>query len=490
MKKLLYIITFLFSVFNLSAQTQDYQTYKFNEVDHSVEVATDQSNRLIGSQTWTCWFKLSSDATGYNTLINAGGSAINNYRAGFLYINSDNLGGYVYRSIGNTSTSNVLHDTKIIRDTWYFAVYRLDAEANTLEVFLNNSPSGAVSTTYENGGSTTSPWTFGNRATHAFSGDLSNILIFNRALTNQEITDLYNSGFPKKFIDYNSSITDSAVIALELTENANALIDQSGNSNNAVANNGVTADGSLLTYEIITEISVLSFIAGPNGTISGNTIQTIINGQDATPITAAPNTGYEFINWSNGSIANPLKLTNVNSDASITANFDLIDYLVMFMTLENGSILGEEIQLVPYQTDALAVSAIPEPGYVFTQWDDGNTDNPRTMANVTEDKLLIAEFAPVQYTVDFNTDGNGTISGTASQNVDYSQSTTEVTAVANSGFIFKQWSDGSTQNPRIIQSVTSNLNLTAEFIAPPSSGNSYSEDFSSADSLNSWSVQS
>ena len=38
------------------------------------------------------------------------------------------------------------------------------------------------------------------------------------------------------------------------------------------------------------------------------------------------------------------------------------------------------------------IQAFPNPGYVFTQWDDGNTENPRTFT-VTSDVLRVAFFA-------------------------------------------------------------------------------------------------
>ena len=42
----------------------------------------------------------------------------------------------------------------------------------------------------------------------------------------------------------------------------------------------------------------LTYTAGPNGSISGTTPQTVNYGADGTPVTAVPNTGYHFVNWS------------------------------------------------------------------------------------------------------------------------------------------------------------------------------------------------
>lgn len=65
------------------------------------------------------------------------------------------------------------------------------------------------------------------------------------------------------------------------------------------------------------------------------------------------------------------------------------------------------------------------------------------------------------YTVIVNTDGNGTTTGGGSY--EYGESAT-LTATPNSGYKFKQWSDGSTENPRTV-TVTGAAAYTAEFEA-------------------------
>ncbi len=52
------------------------------------------------------------------------------------------------------------------------------------------------------------------------------------------------------------------------------------------------------------------------------------------------------------------------------------------------------------------------------------------------------------------------LSGTTTQFVTYLGTGTAVQAVANTGYAFSGWSDGSIQNPRIYGSITNNLLLT------------------------------
>ena len=72
------------------------------------------------------------------------------------------------------------------------------------------------------------------------------------------------------------------------------------------------------------------------------------------------------------------------------------------------------------------------------------------------------------YTLAYAAGANGSLTGTTSQTVASGASGTAVTAVANSGFHFVNWSDSSTANPRTDTNVLANINVTANFAANPS----------------------
>ena len=57
----------------------------------------------------------------------------------------------------------------------------------------------------------------------------------------------------------------------------------------------------------------------------------------------------------------------------------------------NDSIMGTS-QVDYNKCEGAQITAIPNCGYHFTQWSDGNTDNPRTL-ELTQDTILTAEFA-------------------------------------------------------------------------------------------------
>lgn len=68
------------------------------------------------------------------------------------------------------------------------------------------------------------------------------------------------------------------------------------------------------------------FSAGPHGSLTGSTSQTVTSGSATSAVTAVPDTGYHFVNWTGDggfvtSAANPLLVTNVGASHHITANF-------------------------------------------------------------------------------------------------------------------------------------------------------------------------
>ena len=110
----------------------------------------------------------------------------------------------------------------------------------------------------------------------------------------------------------------------------------------------------------------------------------------------------------------------------------------------------------------VTITATANSGYKFKEWNDGNTDNPRVIT-VMKDAIYTAHFeADVkQYRISVYSHDNsrGTVSGGGTY-AEGSQVT--ITATANSGYKFKEWNDGNTDNPRVI-TVTKDAIYTAHF---------------------------
>ncbi|MEY2550736.1 MAG: trimeric autotransporter adhesin, partial [Verrucomicrobiota bacterium] len=205
---------------------------------------------------------------------------------------------------------------------------------------------------------------------------------------------------------------------------------------------------TLWAASAIAQSYTLTYTAGPNGSITGTSPQTVNSGEDGTPVSAVPDTGYHFVDWSDSSIANPRTDTNVTADISVTANFAINTYTLTYTAGSNGSITGTSPQTVNYGGDGTTVTAVPDTGYHFVNWSDAVTTASRTDTNVTADISVTANFAINTYTLTYTAGSNGSISGTSPQTVNYGADGTTVTAVPDTGYHFVNWSDAVTTASR------------------------------------------
>lgn len=96
----------------------------------------------------------------------------------------------------------------------------------------------------------------------------------------------------------------------------------------AVTDSGGLSDSGqiLLTVEAAPPPTyIVSFSAGPGGTLTGAISQTVTSGNSTTAVTAVPSSGYSFVNWTwtgGSSTANPLTIANITGALAVTANFE------------------------------------------------------------------------------------------------------------------------------------------------------------------------
>jgi hypothetical protein len=224
----------------------------------------------------------------------------------------------------------------------------------------------------------------------------------------------------------------------------------------------VTGDITV-TATFAIDVYTLTYTAGPNGAITGATVQTVVKGGDGTAVTAVPDAGYRFVGWSDASIGNPRQDLSVTGDIAVTATFAINVYDLTYTAGPNGAIAGSAVQTVAHGGDGTAVTAIPDEGYSFVEWSDASTDNPRQDLSVTGDIAVTATFAINVYDLTYTAGPNGAIAGSAVQTVAHGGDGTAVTAVPDEGYSFVEWSDASTDNPRQDLSVTGDITVTATF---------------------------
>ena len=105
------------------------------------------------------------------------------------------------------------------------------------------------------------------------------------------------------------------------------------------------------------------------------------------------------------------------------------------------------------------LTAIANEGYNFVIWNDGNTENPRTVS-ITSDTAFVAIFAEVVSTPTITLTVNDETMGSASYTLD--GNTAVLTATANEGYNFVIWNDGNSENPRTV-TITSDTTFMAIF---------------------------
>ena len=211
----------------------------------------------------------------------------------------------------------------------------------------------------------------------------------------------------------------------------------------------VTVNGNLsFTAEFAANTYTISVAldSAANGTITG--AGTYTYGATAT-LEATANKGYHFVMWTD-SVTTETRTVRVVGNATFSAVFAANTYTLTVKAKNNGSVEGTGT----YEHGAEAtISATANAGYIFSKWDDGNTDNPRKVT-VTGNKTYTASFKKETYAVTVNAK-YGNI--TASSNTLQLGATITLTAVADSGYHFVMWSDSVLDNPRTVT-------LTAELL--------------------------
>jgi hypothetical protein len=164
-----------------------------------------------------------------------------------------------------------------------------------------------------------------------------------------------------------------------------------GSTANPRSDANVTADLTV-TAEFAVDQYTLTYLAGPNGAVTGLTPQDVDCGGSGAAVTAVPDPGYHFTSWSDGSADNPRRDRVVVADLTVTAQFAINVYTITFLAELGGSIVGSAVQSVNHGGSTAPVTAMPPYLFVFERWSDGSTANPRVLPGVASSQTLTARF--------------------------------------------------------------------------------------------------
>jgi uncharacterized repeat protein (TIGR02543 family) len=247
--------------------------------------------------------------------------------------------------------------------------------------------------------------------------------------------------------------------------------------------------GDTTITAVFSNTYTLTYTAGPNGSITGDSPQTVLPGDDGSAVTAVPNTGYRFVKWSDELTDNPRTDTNVTSDIEVTAIFaDGITYTVTYNANNATSGIAPADQTKLHGVDLLLAANtgnLARTGYTFNGWNtksDGSGTHYAAGATYTANAILAlyAEWKINTYTVTFNSQGGSAV---ADQTVNHGDKVTRPADPTRSGYAFNGWypaASGGTKWDFASEIVTANLTLYAHWnasITPTVSLKPMSHDF-------------
>ncbi|MEX1115305.1 MAG: LamG-like jellyroll fold domain-containing protein [Akkermansiaceae bacterium] len=191
---------------------------------------------------------------------------------------------------------------------------------------------------------------------------------------------------PYTLIRYQGDLTGSPAVTVN---------DSSGSGLIASVSSGSGSNSSItVTFSLPPPLQfTLNYAAGPNGSLSGEVSQTVIEGNDGSTVTAVPAPAHTFVQWSDG-LTNPVRTdTEVSADIAVTAAFAIAQYTLTYSAGPNGSVSGPSPQVIDHGSDAQTVTAVPGPGAFFVGWSDGLSTATRTDTDITAARDLTANFA-------------------------------------------------------------------------------------------------
>ena len=144
------------------------------------------------------------------------------------------------------------------------------------------------------------------------------------------------------------------------------------------------------------------------------------------------NYGYHFDKWSDGNTSQQRSFI-LAQDTTFTATFAKNTYNIT-KNAEHGTISGNSSA---EYLDYVTLTVNPDYGYHFTQWSDGNTDNPRTII-LASDTTFTAEFAKNTYTIS-TTSANPEWGATDGDTTALYLDTVSISAIPNYGYHFVKW---------------------------------------------------
>ncbi len=314
--------------------------------------------------------------------------------------------------------------------TWHHVVGVRDGVFGQNILYVDGEQTDSQDFTYSSGFDAATVINMGHLAgEYLFHGSLDEVAFYNRSLPGYEVLQHYNDGLLLKGYCINNytltvskSGTGTGTIASndggiscgsDCTEDYTADTDVtltatpaagstfagwSGDATGTTNPRTVTMNDNKNITATFTAILYTLNVPAVHGSVAKSPNQaTYVYGTDVQ-LTATPDAGYTFTNWSgdaSGS-ANPLTVT-MNADKDITANFTAIPRSLDINAV-NGTVAKNPDQSVYADGTNVQLTATPAAGYTFTGWSGDATGSANPLAvTMNGDKNITANFAAIDY---------------------------------------------------------------------------------------------
>ena len=232
---------------------------------------------------------------------------------------------------------------------------------------------------------------------------------------------------------------------------------------------GESDPSNIVHVQVVNPTYTVTATANPSngGTVTGG--GTFNYGQSCT-VTATPNMGYTFINWTeNGNVVSTHASYSfsVTGNRNLVAHFRLDSYVISVSAnpSNGGTVTGGGAF---HNGDNCTVFASASAGYRFVNWTENGSPvsvDSTYFFTVISDRTLVANFTTQAYVVTAIADpiGGGMITGAGGYN--YGETCT-LTATANAGYNFQRWTKNGaqvSQNSCFSFTVTESATYVAHF---------------------------
>jgi parallel beta-helix repeat protein len=238
---------------------------------------------------------------------------------------------------------------------------------------------------------------------------------------------------------------------------ANWTVDVTSSSNPI----NVTMDGNKIVTANYSQNEYTLTVTSAHGTVGLDKTGPYHYG-DVVRLTATPDTGWSFANWSgNASETSPVASVTMDNNKSVTANYTENEYSLT-ITSAHGTVTPDVSGPYHYG-DVVKLTTNPEIGWSFTDWagDATATDNPVSIT-MTDNKSVTANYTQIEYTLTVIS-AHGTVNFDNPGPYHYGD-VVQITAVPDNGWYFVNWTGdaGSINNP-VSVTIDGNKTVTATY---------------------------